>query len=137
MSAISRRQCLSTVSALGCSALGAYALGSAPVSGKRFELALSQYSLRALIKNGSLDPIDFPAYCLENFGIKAIDYWEGGVPKNELNNMKYWGKIRNIADNLGVDIFLLMTNPFDAKPGNHEKSIKKLLPSIERASVLG
>ena len=47
----------------------------------RFSLALSQYSLRAMLKDKSLDALDFPAFSVNTFGIKAIDLWEGGLPQ--------------------------------------------------------
>ena len=50
-------------------------------SSDRFKLGLSQYSLRALLKNGSLDALDFPQFTVDKFGIQAIDLWEGGCQK--------------------------------------------------------
>jgi hypothetical protein len=35
---------------------------------KRFTLGLSQYSLRALLRDGSLDALDFPQFTVDQFG---------------------------------------------------------------------
>ena len=60
----------------------------------RFTLGLSQYSFRALLRNGSLDPLDFPKFTVDEFGIKAIDLWEGGLPKDKLDDLKYLATMR-------------------------------------------
>ena len=75
---IHRRQFVSNASKL---AVGAAVLPSlceaAPKVKERFKIALSQYSLRAMFKDGSLDPLDFPKFTADTFGIKAIDLWVG------------------------------------------------------------
>ena len=50
-------------------------LTAKPHKKMRFTLGLSQYSLRALLKDGSLDALDFPKFTVDQFGIKAIDLW--------------------------------------------------------------
>ena len=66
-------------------------------SSDRFTLGLSQYSLRALLKNGSLDALDFPQFTVDQFGIQAIDLWEGGLPKDKLDDAKYLARMRKKA----------------------------------------
>ena len=80
----------------------------------RFTLGLSQYSLRALLKDGSLDALDFPKFTVDQFGIKAIDLWEGGLPKDKLDDPKYLATMRKKADQAGTDLFLLMSGALDA-----------------------
>ncbi|MBF0198433.1 MAG: hypothetical protein HQL32_12015 [Planctomycetes bacterium] len=60
------------------------------------------YSLRALLKDQSLDPLDYPKFTVDNFGIRAIDYWEGGLPKEGLDSPKYMEKVRKSADFLST-----------------------------------
>ncbi len=103
----------------------------------RFQIALSQYSLRALIKDGSLDALDFPAFTVDKFGIKAIDLWEGGLPQDKLDNDAYLGKLKKRAADAGTDLFLLMTGALDASEKKREASLAKLTPSLTRAQKLG
>ena len=67
----------------------------------RFQMALSQYSLRALLKDGSLKAIDFPKYTVDTFGIKAIDLWEGGLPKDKLDDAAYLESMKKSAATAG------------------------------------
>ena len=114
--------------------LGAFAKESLA---ERTQIALSQYSLRALLKDGSLDALDFPQFTVDTFGIKAIDLWEGGLPKDKLDDSAYLEKLRRKADAAGTDLFLLMTGALTADAAGREKSLATLMPSIDRARTLG
>ncbi len=103
----------------------------------RFTLGLSQYSLRALLKDGSLDPLDFPKFTVDEFGIHAIDLWEGGLPKDKLDDSKYLGKMRQKADQAGADLFLLMSGALDSSAKKREASTAKISASFNRAVQLG
>ncbi len=103
----------------------------------RCKIGLSQYSLRAMFKDGSLDPLDFPKFTADTFGIKAIDLWEGGLPTDKLDDASYLEKMRKRADDAGTELFLLMTGILDANPEKRDASIKSLQPSIDRAHTLG
>ena len=104
---------------------------------KRFTLGLSQYSLRALLRDGSLDALDFPKFTVDQFGIKAIDLWEGGLPKDKLDDSKYLASMRKRAEQAGTDLFLLMSGALDASEKKREVSTAKILASFERAVQLG
>lgn len=106
-------------------------------SSDRFTLGLSQYSLRALLKDGSLDALDFPQFTVDKFGIQAIDLWEGGLPKDKLDDSKYLQSMRKSAEKAGTDLFLLMSGALDASPRKREASSAKILASFERAVQLG
>ena len=104
---------------------------------KRFTLGLSQYSLRALLKDGSLDALDFPQFTVDQFGIKAIDLWEGGLPNDKLDDSKYLASMRKRAEQAGTDLFLLMSGALDASEKKREVSTAKILASFDRAVQLG
>jgi sugar phosphate isomerase/epimerase len=104
---------------------------------ERFTIGLSQYSLRAMLKDGSLAAEDFPAFTADSFGIKAIDFWEGGIPKDKLDDAAYLAGLRKRADDAGTDLFLLMTGALDASPKKRKASLAKILPSVGRADTLG
>ncbi len=106
-------------------------------SSDRFKLGLSQYSLRALLKNGSLDALDFPQFTVDQFGIQAIDLWEGGLPKDKLDDAKYLARMRKKAEQAGTDLFLLMSGALDASEKKREASTAKIVASFDRAVQLG
>ena len=103
----------------------------------RFQLALSQYSLREMFKNGSLSALDFPAFTKDTFGIKAIDLWEGGLPKDKLDDNSYLEQLRGKAESAGVDLFLHMAGALQSQPKKVKKSLEKIIKSLDRAKVLG
>ena len=86
MSFTTRRTFISTTGAAAVTASLAPYHSLANHHAKRFTIGLSQYSLRAMFKDGSLDPLDYPAFTADTFGISAIDLWEGGLPKDKLND---------------------------------------------------
>ena len=135
---INRRSFLQTSGGIGL----ASSAFSIPLSAKhhkkmRFTIGLSQYSLRALLKDGSLDALDFPKFTVDQFGIKAIDLWEGGLPKDKLDDPKYLAMMRKKADQAGTDLFLLMSGALDASPKKREASTAKISSSFDRAVQLG
>ena len=104
---------------------------------KRFTLGLSPYSLRALLRDGSLDALDFPKFTVDQFGIKAIDLWDGGLPKDKLDDSKYLARMRKKAEQAGTDLFLLMSGALDASKEKREASSARISKSFDRASQLG
>ena len=103
----------------------------------RFTLGLSQYSLRALLRDGSLDALDFPQFTVDQFGIRAIDLWEGGLPKDKLDDSKYLSTMRKRAEQAGTDLFLLMSGALDVSVKKREASTAKISASFDRAVQLG
>ena len=103
----------------------------------RFTLGLSQYSLRALLRDGSLDALDFPQFTVDQFGIRAIDLWEGGLPKDKLDDSKYLSTMRKRAEQAGTDLFLLMSGALDVSAKKREASTAKISASFDRAVQLG
>ena len=130
---LNRRSFLESASktALISSAFSAF-LWRPNIINKRFTLGLSQYSLRALLRNGSLDPLDFPKFTFDEFGIKAIDLWEGGLPKDKLDDSQYLATMRKKADQAGTDLFLLMSGALDASKEKREASAKRIKASFNQ-----
>ena len=137
-SSIHRRQFLGYSASLGlCSGMIPGVLSAKHHKSERFTLGLSQYSLRALLRDGSLDALDFPQFTVDQFGINAIDLWEGGLPKDKLDDAKYLAKMRSKADQAGTDLFLLMYGALDASKEKREASSVRISKSFDRASQLG
>ncbi|MEM7700144.1 MAG: TIM barrel protein [Verrucomicrobiota bacterium] len=130
---MNRRSFLGQLSAGG----SAFALAPQLIAAEsRFPLALSQYSLRSMFKDGSLDALDFPTFTADTFGIKAIDLWEGGLPKDKLDDMSYFDQLRARADEAGVHIFLHMAGAYDCDPAKSGKSFEGILASLKRGAHL-
>lgn len=111
-------------------------LGEEDIAPPRFVMGLSQYSLRELFKSGELDPLDYPKFTVNEFGIRAIDYWEGGLPKDKLNDMAYLEQIRGNAADAGCDLFLLMTGAVNGAAKDLEGN-KNIVEAAKRAQALG
>ena len=135
---INRRSFLQTSGGIGlASSAFSISLSAKHHKKMRFTIGLSQYSLRALLKDGSLDALDFPKFTVDKFGINAIDLWEGGLPKDKLDDPKYLAMMRKKADQAGTDLFLLMSGALDASPKKREASTAKISSSFDRAVQLG
>ena len=133
MTSMNRRRFLASSSA---AALSLPILDSAWAANEDLPIGLSQYSLRAMLKDGSLDALDFPQFTADTFGIEAIDLWEGGMPKDKLDDAAYLGKMKANAEKAGTDLFLLMAGALDANPKKAEGSRAGILKSLERAAQL-
>lgn len=103
----------------------------------RFTLGLSQYSLRELIKDGSLDPLDFPKFALEQFGIHAIDFWDGGLPADKIDDPAYLAKLNSNAAAIGSDLFLFMAPTYDLRPEKIGESGQVMQTSLRRTQHIG
>ncbi|MEO0448225.1 MAG: TIM barrel protein, partial [Verrucomicrobiota bacterium] len=115
------------------------ALTQAASPSERFPIGLSLYSLRDLlqVRGGDLDPLDYASFAKDTFDISYIDYWEGGLPKDKLNDQAYFEQLRTAAEDIGTDIFLHMSGALMADPKKAEASIAKISESIPRAKWLG
>jgi len=102
----------------------------------RFSMGLSQYSLRALFRSGELDPLDYPQFSVDRFGIRNVDYWEGGLPGERLDDTVYLEKIRRRAEAAGTNLFLLMTGKVDGSASTLSGNAP-IVAAIERARILG
>jgi sugar phosphate isomerase/epimerase len=109
---------------------------SPSASDKRFTMGLSQYSLKELFRSGSLDPLDYPQFSVDNFGIDTIDFWEGGLPEDKLDDMAYLEKIRGRSEDAGTDIFLLMTGAVNGG-AKDLKGNQNIVQAIKRAQAIG
>jgi acyl-CoA thioesterase-1 len=106
----------------------------------RTVVGLSMYSLRELVRAKTLDPLDYPAFAKQEFGLTAVDLWEGGLPADKLDDDIYLGTLRDRAAQNGSDLFLLMAGVVDATGATPEERVAdaaKHFPSVHRAAVLG
>lgn len=135
-----RREFLRQTAILATALSSRSLLNAAPAHG--LTIGLSQYSLRDLFRDGSLDPLDYPKFAREKFGLAALDLWEGGLPADKLDDRSYLGQLRQRAADAGAHLFLLMGGTVDATGGKGKKKGKPRPPadhpaSIERTATLG
>ena len=84
----------------------------------RYQIGLSQYSLRAMFKDGSLDPLDYPAFSVDQFGINQLDLWEGGLPKDKLDDTKYLKQLKRRAKKANA----VVAQQMDARNSSPERT---------------
>ena len=129
---LSRRHFLATSST---AALASTLPGVAAAADERFTIGLSMYSLRALIKEGSLTALDYPAFAAEQFGIHEIDVWEGGLPKDKLDDLDYISQLKAKAEAQKSHIFLWMSGALNADP--KQSNLETIKASLPRAKAAG
>jgi sugar phosphate isomerase/epimerase len=133
---MNRRQFINRTAFATVGASSAFPIVAKDEVAKRFPIALSQYSLRTLLADGSLTALDFPAFTVDTFGIRAIDLWEGGLPKDKLDDPEYFSKLKARSDHAGTDLFLLMAGAYDCDATKREASLSGILQSLNRAALL-
>lgn len=116
--------------------------GAAAATGaaRNITIGLSQYSLRQLFRENVLDPMDYPAFARDTFGLTQLDLWEGGLPRDRLDDHDYLRSLRQRAVDAGAHLFLLMTGALDATPntpGERRARAADHFPAIDRAVSLG
>lgn len=79
-----------------------------------YTIGLSMYSLRHLFKDGSLKPLDYPAFAKKTFGITEIDIWDGGFPEDKRNDLEFYKELKKRSDAAGTNIFLVMAGAVNA-----------------------
>jgi len=105
-----------------------------------FIIGLSMYSVRDLFKDGTLELLDFPAFAKDSFGITEIDIWDGGLPKNRINDPEMYKELKKRADKVGSNIFSLMGGVIDAEASSAEEiktETENFFPKVDNAVLLG
>lgn len=113
---------------------------SAGTSADSIRIGLSQYSLRQLIRNGSLTAMEYPAFAKDKFGITDVDVWEGGLPAEQQNSEKWLKSLRKRAADGGSNIFLWMTSPVDCtkkSAADRKKVAESFHRPVDNATALG
>ena len=74
-----------------------------------FKISLAQWSLHKAIFDGKLDPLDFPAYTKNTFGIDAVEY-VNQFYKDNISQEGYLQEWKKRADDAGVHSLLIMVD---------------------------
>jgi hypothetical protein len=105
-----------------------------------YTIGLSMYSLRHLFKDGSLKPLDYPAFAKKTFGITEIDIWDGGFPEDKRNDLEFYKELRKRSDAAGTNIFLVMAGAVNATGETAEERKKggdAFKKYVDHAVILG
>ena len=105
-----------------------------------YTIGLSMYSLRHLFKDGSLKPLDYPAFAKKTFGITEIDIWDGGFPVDKRNDLNFYKELKKRSDAAGTNIFLVMAGAVDATGETAEERKKggdAFRQYVDHAEILG
>ncbi|MBT8044111.1 MAG: sugar phosphate isomerase/epimerase [Verrucomicrobiae bacterium] len=105
-----------------------------------YTIGLSMYSLRQLFRDGSLKPLDYPAFAKKTFGITEIDIWDGGFPEDKRNDLEFYKELKKRSDAAGTHIFLVMAGAVDATgetPEQRKKGGDAHRKYVDHAAILG
>jgi len=107
-SSSSRRELLLRGTGLGAALALNPSLASAgePAAGL-FRISLAQWSLHRMLRAGELDPLDFPRFAREEFGIDAVEYVNQFFA-DKAGDFAWLGELRERAADAGVKSLLIM-----------------------------
>ncbi len=104
-----------------------------------YKISLAQWSLHRTIESGELDPLDFPKYALQQFGIDAVEYVNrcfGEMPTDDT-----FGELKTRCDDLGVHSLLIMIDREGdlghADDAERTRAVENHYKWVERAAQLG
>lgn len=121
------------------SAVPAMAAAEKKKKKESYTIGLSMYSLRQLFKDGSLKPLDYPAFAKKTFGITEIDIWDGGFPEDKRNDPEFYQELKKRSDAAGTTIFLVMAGAVNAEGKTAEERKKggdELRRYVDHAVIL-
>ena len=74
-----------------------------------FRISLAQWSLHRMLRAGELDPMDFPAFTREKFGINAVEY-VNSFYGDRVDDTSFPAELRKRAEDAGVESLLIMVD---------------------------
>jgi len=135
-----RRQFIRTAAAAGLAA-GTLSLStrSAAQSGL-FSISLAQWSLNRRIFNGDLDPLDFPGFTRDTFGIAAVEYVNQFF-MDKATDRPWLTRLKQRCDDNGVRSLLIMCdregNLGDPDDAGRTQAVENHYKWVEAAEFLG
>lgn len=72
-----------------------------------YRISLAQWSLHRTIRDGTLDPLNFPVYAREKFGIDGVEY-VNGLFTDRRTDSDYLTELKNRCSGAGVTSVLIM-----------------------------
>jgi len=122
------------------------ALGVGPLTttraaeGSLFSLSLAQWSLNRTLFSGNLDPLDFPAFAKETFGIDAVEYVNQFF-MDKAEDRAWLGELKRRCDDAGVASLILMCDREgdlgDPDPAGRTRAVENHYKWADAAAYLG
>lgn len=128
--------------ALGSVATAARAAGAMRAADEDvpFRISLAQWSLHRTLRSGALDPLDFPAFAKEEFGIEAVEYVNQFFA-DRAGDFAWLAELRRRADAHGVRSLLIMIDGEgglgDADDERRREAVENHFKWIAAAAYLG
>ena len=127
--------------ALGFARREGHALWPRPLlPGPAYRISLAQWSLHRTLRASELDPLDFPVFARERFGLDAVEYVNAFFADRAHDHM-YLDELRRRADGAGVRSLLVMVDGEgrlgDPDPDARTRAVERHRPWVDAAVRLG
>jgi sugar phosphate isomerase/epimerase len=120
--------------------LGYGALETPETSMKKPKISLAQWSLHRALEKGEIQSENFARIAKNNYDISAIEYVNQFYVQHG-NNQKFWGQMKNRADDEGVKSLLIMVDNEGelGNPNDQERktAVEKHYKWVHAAKILG
>jgi len=105
-----------------------------------YRISLAQWSLHRTLRAGELDPLAFPVFAREHFGLDAVEYVNTFFADRARDHM-YLDELRRRADGAGVRSLLIMVDGEgrlgDPDPDARAHAVEQHHPWVDAAARLG
>ena len=105
-----------------------------------YRISLAQWSLHRTLQAGDLDPLDFPAFARDRFGLDAVEYVNSFFADRARDHM-YLDELRRRAGATGVRSLLIMVDGEgrlgDPDPDARTRAVDRHQPWVDAAARLG
>jgi L-ribulose-5-phosphate 3-epimerase len=105
-----------------------------------YRISLAQWSLHRTLRASELDPLDFPVFTRERFGLDAVEYVNTFFADRARDHM-YLDELRRRADGAGVRSLLIMVDGEgrlgDPDPDARARAVERHHPWVDAAFRLG
>jgi sugar phosphate isomerase/epimerase len=135
-----RRQFIRTAAATGAVVSGLPFVASCGAQEALFSISLAQWSLVRSIRAGQIDPLDFPAFAMENYGIGAVEYVNQFF-MDKAEDRPWLTDLKTRCDDNGVRSLLIMCdnegNLGDPDDAARTTAVENHYKWVEAAQFLG
>jgi sugar phosphate isomerase/epimerase len=126
--------------AAGIAATGLPFSMSCSAQQRPFSISLAQWSLVRSIRAGRIDPLDFPAFAMDNYGIDAVEYVNQFF-MDKAEDRIWLGDLKQRCEDNGVRSLLIMCdaegNLGDPDDAARTQAVENHHKWVEAAEVLG
>jgi sugar phosphate isomerase/epimerase len=135
-----RRRFIKTTAAAGLAASSLPFMQACHAQDRLFSISLAQWSVNRRIFGGDLDPLDFPAFAKDNFGIEAVEYVNQFF-MDKAEDRSWLSELRRRCEDNGVTSVLIMCdregNLGDPDDAARTRAVENHYKWVEAARFLG